>query len=377
MKNVLDFILENYSTENEFKNNNIADYLRTTAKENIETDAFIDKNKYKVEGSPGKGNWAGVPWIGIFDKRITTTATKGFYIVYLFRADMSGVYLSLNQGWTFFEDNYKKESRKERIRILSVVSDSFRKKLKSILNDFSVKDIDLEGSNKLPWGKNKLSKGYEAGHICGKFYPKNEVPDDAELINDLRNLMGVYRELIGIVGTNYDIIVKEFLLNDFTRSQDPTNETKDDEIEKEISILEGFDKPKKPEEYKDPEEYKEYMEGRRKLKQHIVRERNSQVIKEAKNNFKLKNKSLYCEICGFNFEEKYGEIGRDYIEGHHKFPISEITEEYNRITSNDIALVCSNCHRMLHRKNPWLTIEEQNNRKSLWLTMEELKALIN
>ena len=55
MKNVLDFILENYSTENEFKNNNIANYLRAIAKETIEKDVVIDINKYKVEGSPGKG----------------------------------------------------------------------------------------------------------------------------------------------------------------------------------------------------------------------------------------------------------------------------------------------------------------------------------
>jgi hypothetical protein len=44
MKNVLDYILENYSTENEFKSNNVAIYLRVFAKETIETDAFIDKN---------------------------------------------------------------------------------------------------------------------------------------------------------------------------------------------------------------------------------------------------------------------------------------------------------------------------------------------
>jgi len=139
MRNVLDFVLENYSTENEFKSNNVANYLRSIAKETIETEAFIDKNKYKVEGSPGKGNWAEVPWIGIFDRKITTTATKGYYIVYLFIADMSGVYLSLNQGWTFFEENYKGQDPKEKIRS---VSNSFRIKLNSILNDFSDERIE-------------------------------------------------------------------------------------------------------------------------------------------------------------------------------------------------------------------------------------------
>jgi 5-methylcytosine-specific restriction enzyme A len=338
MKNVLDFILENYSTKNEFKSNNVANYLRTIAKETIEKDAVINTNKYKVEGSPGKGNWAEVPWIGVFDRKITITATKGFYIVYLFTADMSGVYLSLNQGWTFFEDNYKGQDPREKIRL---VSNSLRKKLNSGLNDFPYEKIDLRSNY-------KLAKGYELGHICGRFYSKNKIPEDAELINDLRNLIGVYRELVGIVGTNYENIVKDFLSQDIRKPL----ETKQDETELEIESLEEFDKPV------NPEEYKEYKEGQKKLKQHIIRERNSQVIDEAKKNFRLKNKRVFCEICGFDFEKKYGEVGKNFIEGHHKLPISEITEESNKITSKDIALVCSNCHRILHRKRPWLTIEE-------------------
>jgi 5-methylcytosine-specific restriction enzyme A len=249
---------------------------------------------------------------------------------------MSGVYLSLNQGWTFFEGNYTGQDPREKIRI---VSNSFRKKLNSILNDFSDEKIDLRSNY-------RLAKGYELGHICGRFYLKNEIPDDAELINDLRNLVGVYRELVGIVGTNYENIVKGFLSQEINKP----SETEQDETE--IELLEEFDKQVSP------EEYKEYKEGQRKLKQHIIRERSGQVIDEAKKNFKLKNIRVYCEICGFDFEKKYGEVGKNFIEGHHKLPISEITEEYNKITSKDIALVCSNCHRILHRKRPWLTVEE-------------------
>ena len=132
----------------------------------------------------------------------------------------------------------------------------------------------------------------------------------------------------------------------------------DEDIEKEINLLESLDKPKNPEEFKNPEEYKEYIEGRRKLIQHVTRERNVQVIKKAKENFKSKNNRLYCEICGFDFENQYGKIGRDYIEGHHILPISQIVTEYNIIRPEEIALVCSNCHRILHRKKPWLTVEE-------------------
>ena len=53
-----------------------------------------------VEPSVGKGQWAKVPWVAILDRSETTTVQRGIYVVYLFREDMSGVYLTLNQGVT-------------------------------------------------------------------------------------------------------------------------------------------------------------------------------------------------------------------------------------------------------------------------------------
>jgi len=52
----------------------------------------------KVEWSAGVGRWAKIPWIALMDRRETTTTQQGVYCVYLFREDMSGVYLTLNQG---------------------------------------------------------------------------------------------------------------------------------------------------------------------------------------------------------------------------------------------------------------------------------------
>lgn len=51
-----------------------------------------------VQGSPGQGNWAAVPWISIFDPAITTSATRGYYVVYLFHATEPIVQLSLKSG---------------------------------------------------------------------------------------------------------------------------------------------------------------------------------------------------------------------------------------------------------------------------------------
>jgi len=103
-----------------------------------------------------------------------------------------------------------------------------------------------------------------------------------------------------------------------------------------------------------------FEEGKKKLKQHIVRERNPIVIKLAKERFKEKYGRLYCEICDFDFHVVYGDVGEDFIEGHHTIPVSELKD--GQMTKlEDIVLVCSNCHKMLHRKRPWLNKEELKN----------------
>lgn len=71
------------------------------------------------------------------------------------------------------------------------------------------------------------------------------------------------------------------------------------------------------------------------------------------------NKHGYrCAACNIDFSEKYGAIGKDYIHTHHKVPLSDISEEYIVKPELDLVPVCPNCHAMLHRREPPLTIEE-------------------
>jgi 5-methylcytosine-specific restriction protein A len=63
------------------------------------------------EGSPGQGNWAAVPWISVFDPAITTSATRGYYVVYLFHANEPVVHLSLNQGTTAVREEFAGKTR--------------------------------------------------------------------------------------------------------------------------------------------------------------------------------------------------------------------------------------------------------------------------
>lgn len=103
-----------------------------------------------------------------------------------------------------------------------------------------------------------------------------------------------------------------------------------------------------------------FPEGKSIEKIHKARERNSKVIRLAKESRAKEFKVLTCDVCGFDFEKMYGEIGSMFIEAHHTIPVSELKE--GDVTKlEDIALVCSNCHRMLHRRRPWLKIDEIKN----------------
>jgi len=74
----------------------------------------------------------------------------------------------------------------------------------------------------------------------------------------------------------------------------------------------------------------------------------------------IKYHGLTCMACGFNFESVYGERGRDYIEVHHKNPIHTFEGKEQHVDpKNDLATLCSNCHRMIHRKaDNVLTVSE-------------------
>lgn len=68
-----------------------------------------------------------------------------------------------------------------------------------------------------------------------------------------------------------------------------------------------------------------------------------------------------CSVCRLNFEEKFGSIGKDFIHVHHVKPISSIGHEYKLDPIKDLIPVCPNCHAMLHREDPPLTIEKLKN----------------
>jgi 5-methylcytosine-specific restriction protein A len=67
---------------------------------------------------------------------------------------------------------------------------------------------------------------------------------------------------------------------------------------------------------------------------------------------------VQCVVCGFDFEKKYGDIGKGFIHVHHLTQLSEIGQGYEVDPVNDLRPVCPNCHAMLHKRNPPYTIAE-------------------
>lgn len=101
----------------------------------------------------------------------------------------------------------------------------------------------------------------------------------------------------------------------------------------------------------------EFPEGKIVERTHKARERNSQVISLAKDKFKQVHGRIFCQVCGFDFEKEYGEVGKDFIEAHHTIAVSEMTPDH-KTKVEDIAMLCANCHRMVHKKRPWLTMKD-------------------
>ncbi|MBK7873847.1 MAG: HNH endonuclease [Saprospiraceae bacterium] len=65
-----------------------------------------------------------------------------------------------------------------------------------------------------------------------------------------------------------------------------------------------------------------------------------------------------CSVCEFDFEKVFGDLGKGFIHVHHLTPLSEIGKEYEVDPIKDLRPICPNCHAMIHRENPPLTIEQ-------------------
>lgn len=139
--------------------------------------SFINAEKYVVTGSVGQGNWASVPWIAIMNRNITVSTQRGYYIVYLFGEDMKRVYLTLAQGVT-------ETSKEDMLRIKEEIRESITSSEKVRKDD----DIELGNSTK--------ARQYAMSTAAYIPYEFDSMPDEAELVADLEEMVQIYENYI-------------------------------------------------------------------------------------------------------------------------------------------------------------------------------------
>src|SRR5215471_7441738 len=88
IRDALAYVGANYTqakTEN-FASHPLAAFIRGTVAREVEAGLGENAEGLLVVGSAGAGNWAEVPWVSVFDPVVTDSATRGYYVVYLFHA---------------------------------------------------------------------------------------------------------------------------------------------------------------------------------------------------------------------------------------------------------------------------------------------------
>lgn len=296
LRECIENVLDNYLTASQesFSQHPMANFIRDRFRDEL-IHATGDNDRLVFKGSAGQGNWARGPWIGVFDRLVTTSAQSGYYAVFLFREDMQGVYLSLNQGMTEAKKIYKSDAK----TALKARAANFRAMLGSQIVGFPELAIDLA-----PSSPSNDTAFYEAGNICAKYYPRDQLPNEAQLIADFTEMINLYEALI-------------------------QSETNSDSV----GTLEGDEPPEI------------HYEDASRFRMHKRIERNKKLSTKVKELL-----GCTCQVCSTNFEHVYGAVGKDYIEAHHLKPLASLQgKKVAMDPATDFAVLCANCHRMIHR----------------------------
>lgn len=291
----IDRVLREYigAATADFTGHALATFIRKDLRDAVAT-ASGEPDRLIFKGSAGQGNWAKGPWIGIFNPVVTTGAQRGYYPCYLFREDMRGVYLTLNQGMTEAREHYKADA-KTALRARAV---NFRAMLGGE-KSFTALEIDLA-----PGSPSNDTAFYEAGNICATYYQVNAIPTEETLVRDLRAMLRLYETLI------------------------------QGETDSDVTLENEGDAPSDLQ-----------LEDATKFRMHKRIERNATLAKKVK-----QKKGCTCEVCGLAFDRLYGAIGSGYIEAHHLRPLSSLKgTKVAMDPKTDFAVLCANCHRMVHR----------------------------
>lgn len=280
-----------------FKGHPLADFIRNVAPVAIKNALGPElSNGLIFKGSAGQSQWSAVPWIGVFYPVVTDSAQRGYYPVYLLNPTDGLLFLSMNQGATVVRISDPKSAR-ETLKHRAVGISS---RVPEFVREFECNKIELGPTARLP-------DDYAAGHAFGCRYEVANLPTEASMRRDLRRIVEAYFAL----EEKGDATLAEAFLASPNSS-----------IDSSLPVIE-----------------------RNRRARHYRIERNPRAAKVAKT-----GRPAICDACGFDFSIRYGSLGEGYIEAHHLLPLGKIPEG-KAVTyfAADFALLCANCHRMIHR----------------------------
>lgn len=285
----------------------------------------INEPIYKIKGTVGQGRTVEVPWVAIMRRKITTSTTRGLYIVYLFSADMKRLYLSFMLGCAYFS----KKGINKRSEIRKIAKEL--SKMVTIPDRFSTDPIMLGG-------KYVTNKEYESAHIFGIEYSLDKMPSSKQMQDDVYDMLSVYDQVVSMIGERtidefYDYVdaTADGLVvdNEYRFSTDTVDDWNN-------NTSSGYTIDDQPE------------EKRKAVRNHKGEMKYPRNEGKAKKALEYANYKCEYDSSHFSFHSKKNKL-RMYVEAHHLIPLNKYESFDNSLdVESNIVSLCPNCHRCIH-----------------------------
>lgn len=336
MKSILLKIQNDYAnlSTHPTKSDPLYEYMKSQAPTQFKRSMHFDNNDYFIKLSSGIGNKAHIPWIGIIKENVNYSPEKGLYIVYLFKRDLSGVYISLNQGTSYLKKTFV--GKKPREKIIALTS-----YIRNTMIDDSSINSDYFNEFEIDLGVDKKSNSsyYENSHICGKYYLLNEQLDEKMLQTDFYEMLKIYDSLCSTFNNLYiDSLLLDLL----------SEETNDSLFQTHVQNSKASETEEVPQTKKSPKSNKIGSDSW---------PRDPSISKEA-----IQKANYLCE-----FDENHKSFishstNKNFVEAHHLIPMKKQGfYEFSIDVPGNIVALCPNCHRQIHHGEKQSRIEMLSN----------------
>ena len=163
-------------------------------------DSTVDLD-LRVKDGGRQSSYSPLPWIRIYSPTYSPTAQAGIYLCYLFAADGSRVYLSLNQGTSEMRSGHMRSMSNEKV-LLSRAGEA-RSALGDLVEDEcaagALESIDLSSASLSSHDSRVRGQAYERANILAREYLSGSIPPDAQLLDDLSRMLPLLAQLYGEV----------------------------------------------------------------------------------------------------------------------------------------------------------------------------------